>query len=164
MTVSILITNYNYGKYLNRCIRSCLNQTFDDYEIIIVDDCSTDDSAHILSRYSNHPKIRVVYNPVNLGVGASSYIGLQHALGKYIIRIDADDYVNRHLLTCLCLYSETNHSYAVSSDYYIVDDREEILARMSARKHPIACSILWRTDMLERLGGYSVNKKKVEVI
>ena len=58
MKISVIITNYNYGKWLRRCIRSLLNQNFDSYEIIIVDDLSTDNSRNILLEYENNPKIK----------------------------------------------------------------------------------------------------------
>ena len=75
MKVSVVVTNYNYDKWLRRCIRSLLNQNFNDYEIVIVDDFSTDNSRSILLEYQNNPKIKLVFNEYNMGVGASSTIG-----------------------------------------------------------------------------------------
>ena len=51
MKISVIVTNYNYEKWLRRCVRSLINQNFDDYEIIIIDDCSTDNSRNILLEY-----------------------------------------------------------------------------------------------------------------
>ncbi len=59
--VTIYITNYNYGKYLQKSIESVLNQTFKNFELIIIDDGSTDSSKSIISKFKNNSKIRVVY-------------------------------------------------------------------------------------------------------
>ena len=59
MKISVIVTNYNYEKWLRRCIRSLLNQNFNDYEIIIIDDCSTDNSRNILLEYQDVDKIKL---------------------------------------------------------------------------------------------------------
>ena len=68
MLVSIIITNYNYGKYLHRCIRSCLNQTLpvSQFEVILVDDFSNDDSDKIANEYKTLPNFKVIKNKKNL--------------------------------------------------------------------------------------------------
>ena len=70
MKVSVVITNFNYDKWLRRCLRSLLNQNFNNYEIIVVDDLSTDNSRNILLEYENYSNLKVVFNKVNMGVGA----------------------------------------------------------------------------------------------
>ncbi len=162
MKITILITNYNYGRWLNRCIRSCLSQQFDDYEIIIVDDCSNDHSKDILSKYHNYPNIKVIYNQTNVGIGASCFIGLSNALGFYTIRVDADDYIGEFCLRCLWLYARYNKSHAVACDYHTIDLNEDVLQRVSAKELPIACGILFRTDILEYLGSYNTSKRLYE--
>ena len=62
MKISVIVTNYNYEKWLRRCIRSLINQSFDDYEIIIIDDYSTDNSRNILLEYQDIDKIKLVFN------------------------------------------------------------------------------------------------------
>ena len=152
MKISVVVTNYNYDKWLRRCIRSLLNQSFDDYEIIIVDDVSTDNSRNILLEYQDHPKINVIFNKVNMGVGASSTIGAKKAMGKFTIRVDADDYVHADFLKCLHLWASFNNSHAVACDYQEVNFEEEILNTTSQDEVPLACGILYRTDILEVLG------------
>lgn len=152
MKISVVVTNYNYDKWLRRCIRSLINQNFDDYEIIIIDDCSTDNSRNILLEYENHPKIKIIFNPFNVGVGASSTIGAKKALGKYLVRVDADDYVHKDFLNCLYLWASFNNSQAVACDYQEVDFNENILSRKSQLDEKLACGILYKTDILEYLG------------
>lgn len=156
MKVSILITNYNYARYLNRCIRSCINQSFNDYEIIIIDDNSNDNSHKILKQASkNFDKLKVYYNNVNIGLGASCARGVSVARGKYIVRVDADDYISEDFLKILYSYASFNNSHAVACDYFEVDFNENILGRFSQKEVPIACGILFRTDILEAIGSYN---------
>lgn len=152
MNVSVIITNYNYGKWLRRCIRSLLNQTLDSYEIIIIDDKSTDNSTSILTDYLDNPKISIIFNEQNKGVGASSTVAAKKALGKYTVRVDADDYVHQDFLKCLYLYASFNNSQAVACDYQEVLFNEEVIATRSQKDSPLACGILYRTDILEYLG------------
>jgi len=155
MKVTILVTNYNYDKWLRRCIRSCINQNFDSYEIIIVDDCSTDNSKSILVDYSDNPKIKIIYNKTNLGVGGSCNVGVRSALGKYIVRVDADDYIHEDFLKCLYLYASFNNTHGVACDYQIVDNSENVVKRLNHIEEPVACGILFKTDTLEYLGSYN---------
>ena len=89
--ISVIIPNYNYARYLKECIDSCLNQ--EDlkvgYEVIVVDDCSTDNSLEVLKAYGN--RINWVALPKNAGYSAAKNIGLQLAKGEFIAFLDADD-------------------------------------------------------------------------
>ena len=122
MLASIIITNYNYGKYLSTCLRSCINQTLsnNDYEIIFVDDCSTDNSIKIAKQHKPYFKnLKIIENKKNHGVAFSSNLGIKNAKGKYIIRVDADDYVNSELLRILIYFLEEYKEYFyVACDYY----------------------------------------------
>jgi len=151
MKISVIVTNYNYEKWLRRCIRSLVNQSFDNYEIIIIDDCSTDNSRNILLEYQDVDKIKLVFNKSNVGVGCSSTIGAKKAVGKYIVRVDADDYVHNDILKCLYLWASFNNSHAVACDYQEVNFNEDVLNTKSQDKNPLACGILYRTDLLEYL-------------
>jgi len=152
MKISVIVTNYNYEKWLRRCVRSLINQNFDDYEIIIIDDCSTDNSRNILLEYQDDDKIKLIFNKSNVGVGCSSTIAAKKALGKYIVRVDADDYVHNDFLKCLYLWASFNNSHAVACDYQEVNFNEDVLDTISQKKNPLACGILYRTDLLEYLG------------
>lgn len=88
--ITILMTVYNGGEYLAKAIRSVLAQDFRDYEFLIIDDCSTDDSVKTVESFTD-PRIRLVRNPQNIGQTASLNIGLRESQGEYIARIDADD-------------------------------------------------------------------------
>ena len=88
--VSIYITNYNYGNFIEEAIESALNQSYKNIEIFIIDDGSNDDSRDIINSYLTIPKIKVVFQK-NLGLTKSNNVALRLANGKYIVRLDADD-------------------------------------------------------------------------
>jgi len=89
--VSIIIPTYNYGKYIEKAIDSVLSQTYKDYEIIVVDDGSEDATSAILkSRFPG--KIQYIYQE-HQGVSAARNLGINRANGKYILFLDADDYL-----------------------------------------------------------------------
>tara|TARA_R100000315_G_scaffold30308_1_gene12058 strand:+ start:91 stop:684 length:594 start_codon:yes stop_codon:yes gene_type:complete len=152
MKVSVIVTNFNYDKWLRRCLRSLLNQNFTNYEIIVVDDLSTDNSRNILLEYKNYSNLKIIFNKVNMGVGASSTIGAKLAKGKHLVRVDADDYVHQDFLKCLWLWANFNNSHAVACSYQEVNFNEDILQTKTQQKEPLACGILYRTDILEYLG------------
>jgi glycosyltransferase involved in cell wall biosynthesis len=88
--VTVLTTVYNGSAYLNEAIESVLNQTYNDFEFLIIDDTSTDNSVEIINSYKDS-RIRLIKNEKNIGQTASLNIGLKLAKGKYIARLDQDD-------------------------------------------------------------------------
>lgn len=148
--VSVVVTAYNEEKYVGRCLRSLLNQSFssDQYEVIVVDDCSTDRTSYALSQF--YGAVKVLTNDENLGLPASVNRGLRAAQGEFAIRVDADDFVNVNFLQFLHYYLDNNeHTDAVACDYLRVNDDEDILSRENCFERPIACGIMFRiSDML----------------
>jgi len=93
MTFSIILPIYNVEKYLSACIDSVLTQTFKDYEVILVDDGSTDTSPLICEKYADlHPCIHVIHKP-NGGLSDARNVGLKAATGEYVFFVDSDDYL-----------------------------------------------------------------------
>lgn len=88
--ITVLLPVYNGEKFLKEAIDSILNQTYSDFELIILDDCSTDHTADIIKAYSDK-RIRYIFNEKNLKISASLNKGISLAKGKYIARMDADD-------------------------------------------------------------------------
>src|SRR5882672_2663017 len=88
--VSVLLPVWNAERYLAGSIESVLDQTFADFELLIVDDASTDGSRALIERYRDR-RIRLVENEKNLGVTRSLNLGLERARGRYVARADADD-------------------------------------------------------------------------
>ena len=86
--VSIVIPMYNGELTIERTILSCLKQTYQDMEIIIVDDCSSDDSLKNVHKISeNNPRIKVIRNDVNVGLCKNANIGIDHASGEFLLML-----------------------------------------------------------------------------
>lgn len=96
-TVSIIITNYNYEKYLEECIDSVLSQDYPFIQKIIVDDKSTDSSKEILKKYEN--EFEIIYKDKNEGQLAGFFTGLKVAYGDFVLFLDADDVLENHALS-----------------------------------------------------------------
>lgn len=90
--VSITVTNYNYARFLPRAIESILDQTFTDFELVIIDNASTDDSVAVIERYSD-PRVRLIAHTVNQGGLASFRESCDVARGTYRLHVDADDWI-----------------------------------------------------------------------
>ena len=105
--ISIIIPVYNVEQYLEDCLRSVLNQTFSNIEIICVEDCSTDSSRVVLDRIKNKDaRIQVIYNKMNYGLAKTRNIGMKAANGKYIYFLDSDDMLEEFAFQKLYFYSE----------------------------------------------------------
>lgn len=163
--ISVIVTNFNYGRLIRRCLRSLLNQDLqsDRYEIIVVDDASKDDSLLALETFRQNDEIRLIVNRNNSGVGASSLIGVSHSRGKYVVRVDADDYVQPPFLYILFNFLKFNPAYAgVSCDYFLTDNEERILSVQSFEQNGLACGLMLRTSYLEQIGSYNPEKRIFE--
>lgn len=108
--ISVIVPVYNVEKYLSRCIDSILNQTFTDFELILVDDGSTDNSGDICDMYSQKNSRIIVIHQSNQGVSAARNQGIISAKGGYITFIDSDDWISSRLLERLLLSCEKNDS------------------------------------------------------
>jgi glycosyltransferase involved in cell wall biosynthesis len=90
---SVIIPVYNTKKYLNQCINSVLKQKYKNFEIILINDCSTDGSSDVCNSYKNYEEVKVIHNKKNNGAGISRNIGISLATGTYLIFLDSDDYL-----------------------------------------------------------------------
>lgn len=109
--VSIVVPVYNVEKYVETCIESVLTQTLKDFEIVIIDDVSTDQSYEIIRRnYSKYHNVKFVQNETNLGLGATRNIGINLAHGKYIYFVDSDDVILPNCIEKLYGIAEANEA------------------------------------------------------
>lgn len=123
--VSVIIPNYNHASFLRQRIDSILNQTFQNFELIILDDCSTDNSKEIIEQYRTHPKVsRIVYNKTNSGSVFKQWEkGIGYSKGDYVLIAESDDYAEPTLLKTLyeAIISQPEIGLAYC-DSYIVDE------------------------------------------
>jgi glycosyltransferase involved in cell wall biosynthesis len=97
--VSVIVPNYNHARYLPRRIDSIRGQTFQDFEMILLDDCSADDSRSVLSKYADGSRVRIEFNEVNSGSTFKQWNkGVRLALGEYVWIAESDDYADEKLL------------------------------------------------------------------
>lgn len=153
--ISVIIPAYNEERFIGRAIRSILSQSVaaSEYEVIAIDDASTDRTAYALNLFQDD--IRILRNEDNRGLPASLNRAIRSARGKYIVRLDADDYVRTDYLYILQQFLEENtYMDAVACDYFMVDDAENILGRYNCNDYPIGCGIMFRTDHLIDVGLY----------
>ncbi len=99
---SIILPTYNVGEYIDRCLESCLNQSFKNFEVIVVDDCGQDDSIAIAQLWADKDcRIKLVHHKRNLGTFHARRTGVESASGKYILFLDPDDYLEINALEAL---------------------------------------------------------------
>ena len=124
--VSIIITAYNVEAYLQQSVESCMNQTFKDIEIIIVEDCSTDSTPSIIEKLmKKDERIRLVQNDKNYGAGQSRRNGLDNAKGEYFLLLDGDDWIEPNFI-------EDLYNTAIETDADIVSGGIKVLREHGA--------------------------------
>lgn len=101
MEISLIIPVYNSEQYLEECLNSIVNQIFEDWECLLVNDGSTDGSGNICNRYAEKDKRFNVFHIENSGVSEARNLGIKHASGKYFAFIDSDDTVDKEFLSAL---------------------------------------------------------------
>lgn len=122
---SIVLSIYNVEKYLERCINSVLEQSFQDFELILVDDGSLDSSGKICDLYSKKDKRIKVIHKKNEGLGYARNTGLENAKGQYIFFFDSDDYILQALLKDVYEEIMLNNSQAIFYGFDRVDKNEK---------------------------------------
>jgi len=158
MKVSVIISTYNREKYIGRSIRSLLDQAWsrENYEIIVINDGSTDHTEAVLRAFGN--AIKVVSLPENKGLPFACNIGIKEAGGRFVVRVDDDDFVQEDFLKTLYNFLAMNKDFdAVACDYLLVDEKEEAIAKKNVTEEPIACGIMFRKENLIDIGLYDEN-------
>lgn len=166
-TITVLMAVYNGEEYLRPAIDSILSQTFRDFELVIINDCSTDGTEGILESYDDRRIVRID-NAANRGLTKSLNIGIERAQGKYLARMDADDVAHpRRLETQLRYLEEHGDTGVVGSIARLIDGQGRqgeviryplepghvrwTLCFSNAFVHP---SVMIRTDLLKQVSGY----------
>ncbi len=170
--ISIVITTRNYARFLTQCIESALNQNYHNYEIIIVNDGSTDNTAEILKKYKPNPRIKIL-NLAGVGLAAACNIGIAKSRGEYIIRLDADDYFDENILLVESNLLDAKPDIGmVYCDYHKVNEQGEImdytrLIKVNNKmrflhRPPLAAGAMYRRRCYNAIGGYNESLKYQE--
>ena len=114
--VSVIIPCYNHGHYLDEAVHSILNQTYQDFEVIILDDKSTDNSREIIEQYRNHPKVsHIIFNEENSGSTFKQWKkGIELAKGEWIWIAESDDWCKLNFLRELMTLLSQDNSVAIA--------------------------------------------------
>lgn len=166
MDLSIIITTFNYEKYIDDCIQSCINQNNHNlnYEILIVDDGSTDNTHKILKSYQSHNIIRF-FKIKNSGIEKASNFGFNMAGGKYLVRVDADDMLLPNYISSIessiCQNADfiyTNYS-TINSNHKIIKNNSKLpdfeVEEILTRGDFLATGTAYRKDLIELFKGYN---------
>lgn len=117
--VSIVVAVYNAEKTLKKCVESLLNQTYNNIEIILVNDCSKDNSLDICNEYSKaNDNVKVISNDRNSGVSATRNNGINNSIGEYICFVDSDDYVESNYIEVLYYYYQKYNTVPICGFVY----------------------------------------------
>ena len=163
MEISIVITCHNYARYLARAIRSAINQNYSrkKYEILVVNDASTDETRDVMDSFMGY--IRPIHLDKNIGLSEARNIGIKRAIGKYVVNVDADDYIGENLLMIESAFLEQHIEWdAVSCDYDLIDDEGNVLETKDGNEYPIACGIMFHKQQLFEIGLYDEKFKYQE--
>ena len=162
--ITVYVVSHNYGKYLSEAIESVLRQTFSNWELLIFDDGSSDDTQKIMDLYRNHEKISC-FTTKGIGLPAVNNLALEAAKGEYIVRLDADDKFEENILLIFDNYVSKKPDLALLfPDFYLMDESGEVFAhKMNSSPHeedhlmdvpPNGACTLVKTNILKDLGGY----------
>lgn len=123
--VSIIIPVYNVERYLVECLDSVLKQTYNNIEVICVDDASTDNSLSILEKYASQDKrLQVIRKEENVGLASARNAGFDIAIGKYVYYLDSDDYIDLNAIELLYSYAEKYNTDCVYFNSRLISEAE----------------------------------------
>jgi len=162
--ITVYITCHNYEDYVEKAIQSVLNQNLSDYELIIIDDGSSDSSREKISKFRSHPKVKIIFQE-NLGLNRTNNVAINISKGKFIMRLDADDFLDKNALHLMSKKLLDDEELAlVFPDYFMIDSHGEILSQekrhdfdeVKMKDQPAhgACT-MFRKSILEKVNNYS---------
>ncbi len=166
---SVVITNHNYGNYVNQAIESCLAQILPPEKVIVVDDASTDDSLARLNEWESQEEVEILANETNQGVAASRNRGVAAVTSEYVICLDADDWLEPEYASTLFSAMEEDRGLGVAYTGLNIHFPDGTAGQspwppefgfdgMTKPTNPpsncVPCAAMFRRSMWERAGGY----------
>lgn len=152
--VSVIVASYNHAEFLEQRMDSLINQTYQDIEILVIDDCSSDNSVEILRRYESHPKVRLIIREKNGGWVAVSNQGVEVSVGEFVIFANCDDACDPRTIERLMDSSIQNPTSGVAfCRSVMIDERDRVLGddyeirEKSFRERCVRNTIISRTEM-----------------
>ena len=169
-TVSILMTAYNREQFIGESIESILSSTFDDFELVIVDDQSMDRTLEIARSYESDPRVKVYRNEVNLGDFANRNRAAELAKGKYLKYLDSDDLMYPHCLQVMVAnmeeFPEAGFGASKPAELerpapYLLTPRDLFQRHFHGKSYlgNAPSSMIFRTDRFRKIGGFNVGQR-----
>jgi len=168
--VSVLISVFNNEKTLERCLESIFSQSYRDFEVVCVDDGSSDESPEIISRWDEKigpDRFFLIKNKKNLGLTKSLNLAIEKARGKYMARIDADDFWEKEKLEKQITFLESHPEVGIlgcnfanvykngKKKYFTTDETDATIRKNIFKKNPFSHScVVARLDLMRKVGGY----------
>lgn len=172
--VSVTVLNYNYARFLPTCLDSILQQSFRDFEVIVINDHSTDNSLEVIAPYLRDPRVRLINHEHNKGFVASLIEGMQESRGTYLSVISADDWVvaphafarqvevleqNPRVVMAFSAYGlyadeQTLNFVSRAASHSYVRDGKEVLTDFLLKGYPQHSGTMIRKSAYEAIGGY----------
>lgn len=167
--VSVIIPTYNVERYIDECIESILNQTYSNFEIVICDDCSTDNTLNYIKKYKDLSNVKVLSNDKNINQAATRNKCIEASSGEYILIQDADDISSPRRIELLLNAFEENVDFVGSACYCFNSKDGKYEKWIKRYKYPLPQhllsgipfvhgSMLFRKDCLLDVGGYRQSK------
>lgn len=171
MKISVLVTSFNYGDFIEDAIKSILGQGYprELYEIIVVDACSTDNTADILNKYKS--QLKVIYQKNTYGLATGCNIGIKASAGDYIVRLDADDvFCHEILLEESLILDKDQKIDFVYPDYYVKKNATLKRVYLPPFNHDeifqrgdfFGGGTMYRKKLFEKYGYYDEKLKSIE--
>lgn len=162
---TIIIPCYNYAHFLPQALDSALAQTYQDKEIIVVDDCSTDDTEQLMA--TKYPGVKYIRHIQNKGLSATRNTGIEASTGDWIMSLDADDWIDKDLLQLSIDFANAKNADIVGVWQQEFGERHEVHNFHPNPGHEdflngnkINCSSLFRRKVYDTIGGYDVRLLK----
>ena len=162
--VSVYVVSHNYGRFLSEAVESVLRQHCSDWELLLINDGSSDNTGEVMQLYASDSRIRL-FTTQGIGLPAVANLALREARGEYLMRLDGDDVLDENAILVLLNHLERDPGLAlVFPDYYLIDEGGEIFSherrhKLSDASHLMdmppngACTLI-RKSVLQSIGGY----------
>lgn len=124
--VSLIVPVYNVDKYLEECLDSLINQSYDNIEIILINDGSTDNSGNICDKYSNKYSKVKTFHKENAGLSSARNMGIEKSIGDYLFFVDSDDFIHPETIKIMCGLMIKENCDIVQCDFFKFHDKDSI--------------------------------------
>lgn len=132
--ISIITPVYNSEEYIEDCIQSVLSQTYQNWELLLIDDCSSDNSINIIEQYLDDPRIKLFKNKSNLKPALTRNVGINNARGDYITFLDSDDFWSKNRLLNQLTFMLNNKIHMSHGNFYFCDENGKVIKQIITDK------------------------------